>query len=171
MTSERLFYKGGQALRSAAVLEGVGMAVRLISMEMPVIPEIISPMLIIGANVLAVFGILAWYCSQVKETGLTGYWGFLITMSGLLLGMSGFFAPYIWGVYLIGFAILAAANSMARHYPSGMAWFWLLGTTIGMAGTFLGLHMATWVGTVLSCSCQFLMGTAIKRRFAWADHP
>ncbi|MCP4724816.1 MAG: hypothetical protein GY863_07260 [bacterium] len=165
MTWERIFFKGGQALTISAVFDIIGICLFFLSMNVPMIPGLIFSILFIIANINTVFGILALYGSQMAETGNLGFNGFVVAVTGMLLGISSFFTPFTWFIYYIGLAMLAKANNRARYYPSNNIWFWVCGSLIGLTGIITGIHVLTGFGTVLSCFGRFQLGRSIKARF------
>jgi hypothetical protein len=140
MTWERLFYKGGKALAIGAVFEIIGIGLYFLTLMVPRIPEQVFASLLIVADVITVFGIFAWYGSKMVETGTLGFYGFAVAITGLLLGISKFFIPYIWLLYLVGVAMLATANNRAHHYPTSNVWFWLVGSAITLIGSVVGIN-------------------------------
>jgi len=170
MTWERLFHKGGRALATGAVLEIIGIGLYFLTLNVPLIPGLASAILLTAADVLTVFGILAWYGSQMDESGSLGFNGFVVAVTGLVLGISNFFIPYIWLLYLVGLAMLATANSRAHRYPTKNAWYWLVGSTIALIGSvvginILGINILIGLGTALSCFGRFQLGKSIITRF------
>jgi hypothetical protein len=165
MTEERLFYKGGRALSIGAVLEVIGFGLYLVTLTVPVIPGLVSASLLILAEVLTVYGIFAWYGSQMAEMGTLGFRGFVVATTGLLLAIAGFFMPYVWLVYLVGVAVLGIANSRAHRYPTGDVWVWLAGSLVALSGSVLGIHAVTGLGNALSCLGRFRLGKSIVAQF------
>ena len=170
MTWERLFYKGGNALVIGAVLEVIGIGLYILTLIVPLIPGIVFASLLSVADVLTFFGIFAWYGSQMVETGTLGFNGFVVVVTGLLLGISKFFTPYIWLLYLVGLAMLAKANSRANRYPTNNAWFWLVGSTITLSGSVVGILALIGLGTAISCFGRYQLGKSIMAKFIQDGH-
>ena len=165
MTWERLFYKGGKALAIGAILEIIGSVLYLLILMVPYIPGFVSASLLEVADVLTVFGIFAWYGSQKTDTGSSGYKGFAVAMIGLLFGISNFFTPYIWLLYIIGVAKLATANQRAQHYPTSNIWVWFAGLVIALTGSVVGIKILIGLGTALSGIGRYQLGKSITARF------
>lgn len=165
MTRERVFRAGGQALAIGAVLELTGSALSLLNMTVPAIPGVVLALLLEAADVATALGIIAWYGSQMVETGKLGFNGLVVALTGLLFGIAGFFTPYVWLLYLVGLAMLAAATRRARRYPTGIIWIWLVGSFVALGGSVVGILALQVFGIALSCLCRFQFGRAIMARF------
>lgn len=165
MTWERLFYKGGRSFVIGAVLEFIGISLYLLTLMAPYIPGIVSASLLEVADVFTVFGIIAWYGSQKNEIGSPGFNAFVVAMTGLLLGMSNFFTPYIWLLHIVGVAMLANTNRRTVHYPTINIWLWFAGLVIALTGGIVGIQILLALGTALASFGRFQLGKSMMNRF------
>ena len=165
MTWERLFYKGGKALVIGAVLEFIGISLYFLTLMVPYIPGLVYASLLEVADVFTVFGIFAWYGSQKTDTGTSGFNGFVVAMTGLLLGISNFFTPYIWLLHIVGVAMLAKANRRAQHYPTSNIWFWFAGLVITLTGSVVGIQILLGLGIALASFGRYQLGKSIMAKF------
>ena len=92
-------------------------------------------------DVLLLFGLLAVYVYQRAESGILGFAGFLLAVTGLESiggpdGKIGDVDIYTAGAALIGIGLvgLAAGSWRSRKLPRYVPALWVLSTVVGMSG-------------------------------------
>jgi hypothetical protein len=98
-------------------------------------------------DIFILFGIIGIYGFQYQESGLWGFFGFLLTIVGIAIirtgAMSGVSLYPIGAlIFAAGLSLLAVGSWMARKLPLWVSVFWVLSTIVGFIGYFIpGLNL------------------------------
>jgi len=122
------------------------------------------------ADILLVFGLMGIYGTQIKESGVSGFLGFLLTtvsncinmgqtwlpQSGQLVGVAGVLGPLIGITATPGYILLGIGSWKAGKLPRWTAALWAIGysltfismlifiTGIAVAEYFVALGIVIW---------------------------
>ena len=88
MTFKKLIRLCGTAAISSGIADIIGIFIIFIASYVPGIPGIASTVFLMAGNVLLAFALIGIYGCQFEKTGNLGLTGFVIALSGLLLGMA-----------------------------------------------------------------------------------
>jgi hypothetical protein len=105
--------------------------------------------------VTTIFGLIGIYAVQVKESGVAGFVGYVLSTIGwvVLAGGSATFAgipAYILGSSLgaLGLVLLAVGILSGRAFPRWVAGLWIAAVVIGLPSVFIP-SMGTNLGMIL----------------------
>jgi hypothetical protein len=136
MSSATLIRLGGLAAILAGILRGVN---SFVPIEAPggvvAIPYLLT-------DIFLLFGIISMYGFQHQETGLRGFFGFLLTMIGITTIRTGAIAgvslyPIGASTFTAGLSLFAVGSWIARKLPKWVSVFWVLSTIVGFIGYFI----------------------------------
>jgi len=127
MSLERAIRSGGSAGVASGCLSIAAALALVISMFLPVIPEFVFVTLLLCADVLIVFTLMAVYAFGIERAGPLSNNGVVLSIVGLLLGLARFFSPLGSVLFVAGLMFLAMANTRRRKLPVGATWLWFAG--------------------------------------------
>jgi hypothetical protein len=137
--SKTLIRLGGLAAILAGILRGV---TSILSSDAPGVA-----ILYLLTDIFILFGIIGIYGFQYQESGLWGFWGFLLTIVGIAIIRTGSMSgvslyPIGASIFTVGLSLLAVGSWMARKLPLWVSVFWVLSTIVGFMGYFIpGLNL------------------------------
>lgn len=151
MSSVNLIRLGGLA----AILGGT---LRVINSFVPSdTPSMVLEILYLLTDIFILFGIMGLYGFQHQESGLWGFFGFLLATigTGIIIGPDGAIAGF--NMYPVGSLILAGGLTLlaigswiAHKLPRWLPSFWVLSTIVGFIGYFTpGLQLLFIVSGVI----------------------
>lgn len=151
MSSANLIRLGGLAAILAGILRGINSFVP--SDASSVALEI----LYLLTDIFILFGIMGVYSFQHKESGLWGFFGFLLAIigTGIIIGPDGAIAGvnmYPVGTLILagGLTLLAIGSWVANKLPQWVPILWVLSTILGFIGYFVpGFNLLFVISGVL----------------------
>jgi hypothetical protein len=162
MTFAKLFRLGGSAGIASGILFVLSALVLFAGIFASSIPDIVFITLVLFSNVLIVFTIMALYGVQIKETGNEGVAGFALSMIGLLLDLADFFSPLGSVLFVIGLALLAAANMRTGRLPILAMWLWVAVAVLSLIFVILGWRLLIGLVLIFSGAIRIWLGTALR---------
>jgi hypothetical protein len=133
MSSANLIRSGG----IAAIIAGI---LRSVSSFLPSsIPHLDLLYLLIDLCIL--FGMMGLYGFQHQESGLWGFFGFLLTIIGIGMIRTGVISgiqmyPIGASLFTLGLSLFAIGSWIASKLPRWISIFWILSTIVGFLGYF-----------------------------------
>lgn len=93
-------------------------------------------------DLFILFGIFGMYGFQHQESGLWGFFGFLLAIVGIAIIRTGAISGvslYSIGasIFTVGLSLFAVGSWKARKLPKWISSFWLLSAIIGVVGYFV----------------------------------
>jgi hypothetical protein len=151
MSSANLIRLGGLAAIFAGILRGVN------SFLPNDAPSVALEILYLFTDLFILFGIMGLYGFQHQESGLWGFFGFLLAMigTGIIIGPDGAIAGvnlYPVGALILaaGLILLAVGSWIANKLPWWAPTFWVISTVAGFIGYFIpGLNLLFVVSGVI----------------------
>jgi hypothetical protein len=136
MSSATLIRLGGLAAILAGILRGVNSFVPIDA------PGVVVAILYLLTDIFLLFGIISMYGFQHQESGLWGFFGFLLTMIGIATIRTGAIAgvnlyPIGALTFTVGLSLFAVGSWIARKLPQWVSVFWVLSTIVGFIGYFI----------------------------------
>ena len=129
----------------SAILIGVfnilGGTIVILAFFIPVIPSLAWGTFFTFSVVLTVFPLIAISYRLLDGGGALVKAAYILSLAGLLLGLSGFFSPSGWAIYLFGIFLLAAANMENRQVSRGAMWLWFFCIAISIGISFLNIPL------------------------------
>jgi hypothetical protein len=122
MVFGRLFRWGGSAGIASGFLFILAALALFTSILVSDIPALIFTTLILFANVLIVFTLMAIYIVQINENDNGAVAGFALSTIGLLLDLANFFDPLGSILFIIGLTLLAFVNMRSGSLPTSALW-------------------------------------------------
>lgn len=104
-----------------------------------------------SSSILLIFGLMGIYGCQIQESGLTGFFGFILAIisncfilgqnwliiSGMWLGWLGMLSPLFGITGVPGYILLAIGTWQARRLPRGAAILWAAGFTLSIMSSLI----------------------------------
>ena len=136
MSSATLIRLGGLAAILAGILRGINSFVPIDA------PSGVVAILYLVTDIFLLFGIISMYGFQHQESGLWGFFGFLLTMIGIATIRTGEIAgvnlyPIGASTFTAGLSLFAVGSWIARKLPQWVSVFWVLSTIVGFIGYFI----------------------------------
>ena len=126
------------------------------------IPDLVFITLVLFANVLVIFLLIAIYLVQIKETSNLATSGFVLTTIGLLLDLANFFDPLGLILFVIGLTLLAVANMPAERLPNLAMWSWVAVATLSLPFVLLGWRLLIGLALILSGCIRIWLGVVLR---------
>jgi len=167
VSSRKLFRWSGGAAIASGVCAILAAASVLLAPVIPGTPVFVNSLLLLAVNVLSVYVLVGLYGCQVVESGGLGLIGFIVALTGYLLGMVGFYAPFGWLVFLTGAVLLAVAVGRAGVLPGWgalMVWLWFLGALVTVVAGVVELVLLVGLGLAIHGAARIGLGIAMRRR-------
>jgi hypothetical protein len=143
MSSTNLMRLGGLAAIIAGILRGIN------SFLPTNLPIVTTEILYLITDIFILFGIMGIYGFEYQESGLWGFFGFLLAIvgTGIIMGPDGSIGGI--NMYPVGSLILAAGLTLlaigswiANKFPRWVPVLWVLSTIVGFIGYFVpGLNL------------------------------
>ncbi|MCY6494290.1 hypothetical protein [Leptolyngbya sp. GGD] len=135
MSSTTLIRLGGLAAVLAGILRAVNSFVPADASSGTV------AMLYLLTDLFILFGIFGMYGFQHQESGLWGFFGFLLATIGIVIIRTGTLAGvslYSIGAltFSVGLSLFAVGSWRARKLPKWVSSFWLISVVVGIVGYF-----------------------------------
>ena len=149
MSSTTLIRLGGLAAVLAGILRAVNSFVPADASSGTV------PMLYLLTDLFILFGIFGMYGFQHQESGLWGFFGFLLATIGIVIIRTGTLSGvslYSIGAltFSIGLSLFAVGSWRARKLPKWVSSFWLISVIVGVVGYFVpGLSLLFAISGVI----------------------
>ncbi|HEY46864.1 MAG: hypothetical protein AMJ88_06910 [Anaerolineae bacterium SM23_ 63] len=153
---------GGSAGIASGILFILAALALFTSVFVTDIPELVFITLVLFANVLTGFLLIAVYIVQIKETGNTVIAGFVLSMIGLLLDLANFFDPLGSILFVIGLALLAIANLPTGRLPTLAMWSWVVVAVLSLPFVLLGWRLLIGLALILSGVIRIWLGVALR---------
>ena len=132
---------GGISAIICGVCNILGGLMVIFAFFIPVIPSLAWGALFTFSMVLIVFPLIAISYRLFDGGSSLAKAAYVVTLTGLLLGLSGFFSPLGWVIYIFGFLLLAAANMQNRQVSMGAMWLWFFCIVISIGTSFLNIPL------------------------------
>jgi len=113
----------------------------IISFFIPVIPSLVWGIVFAIANVLLIFPIIAISLLLSEKGGCMIKAGYILSITGLLFALSGFFPPSGWLVFLIGIFILTLVNMNYRKVSRTAMWLWFISILVSLGLVYLDIPL------------------------------
>ena len=162
MGFERIFRMGGSAGIASGVLFILSALALFLSVLVTGIPELVFITLVLFANVLIVFMLIAIYLVQIKEIGNMAVAGFVLSMIGLLLDLANFFDPLGTILFIVGLALLAVANMNTARLPNIAMWSWVAVAILSLLFMILGWRLLIGLALILSGGIRIWLGVVLR---------
>ncbi|MGV0028613.1 hypothetical protein [Phormidesmis priestleyi] len=151
MSGTNLIRLGGLAAIFAGILRGVN------SFLPNDAPGVLLEILYLLTDIFILFGIMGVYGFQHEESGLWGFFGFLLAIigTGIIIGPDGAISGvnmYPVGSLILagGLTLLAVGSWIANKLPWWVPTFWVLSTIVGFIGYFVpGLSLLFVISGVI----------------------
>ncbi len=149
MSSATLIRLGGLAAIVAGILRGVNSFVPTNA------PGGAIAILYLLTDIFLLFGIISMYGFQHQESGLWGFFGFLLATIGIATIRTGTVAgvsiyPIGALIFTAGLSLFAVGSWIARKLPQWVSVFWVLSTIVGVIGYFIpGLNLLFVISGVI----------------------
>lgn len=138
MSSANLIRLGGLAAILAGILRGINSFIPSDA------PSVALEILYLLTDIFILFGIMGIYSFQHRESGLWGFFGFLLAIvgTGMIIGPDGAIAGvnmYPVGTLILagGLTLLAIGSWIANKLPRWVPTLWVLSTILGFIGYFV----------------------------------
>ena len=168
MSLQRAIRSGGSAGVTSGSLLVLAALVLIASRFVAVVPDLAFVTLLMFANVLAVFALMALYATRIERAGSLSNYGFVLSVAGLLFDFARFFSPLGSVLFAIGLLLLAVANTRRRTLPVWILWLWFAGTTCALPLIILGWRILAGAAMIASGVARISLGMALRSR-AYAD--
>jgi hypothetical protein len=126
------------------------------------IPDLVFISLVLFANVLVIFLLIAIYLIQIKEISNLATSGFVLTTIGLLLDLANFFDPLGLILFVIGLTLLAVANMSAGRLPNLAMWSWVAVAALSLPFVLLGWRLLVGLSLILSGCIRIWLGVVLR---------
>lgn len=153
---------GGSSGIASGILSILAALALIISILVTDIPELVFMTLVLFANVLVVFLLIAIYLVQIKETGNLADSGFLLSTIGLLLDLANYFDPFGSILFVIGLALLAVANMSTGRLPNLAMWSWVAVVVLSLPFVFFGWRLLIGLVIILSGCIRLWLGVVLR---------
>lgn len=136
MSTTNLIRWGGLAAIVAGILRGV------ISFFSSPTPGVAVELFYLLIDIFIIFGVMGLYGFQHQESGLWGFFGFLLTIIGIGIIRTGSVSgvnmyPIGALIFVVGLSSFAVGCWTANKLPLWISILWLLSTLIGCIGYFV----------------------------------
>jgi hypothetical protein len=151
MSSTNLIRLGGLAAIIAGIMRGIN------SFLPANLPSVTIEILYLITDIFILFGIMGIYGFEHQESGLWGFFGFLLAIvgTGIIIGPDGSIGGvnmYPVGSLILaaGLTLLAVGSWIANKFPRWVPAFWVLSTIVGFIGYFSpGLNLLFVISGVI----------------------
>jgi hypothetical protein len=149
MSSTLLIRLGGLAAMIAGILRSIN------SFLPSSIPDVATILLYLLTDIFILFGMMGLYGFQYRESGLWGFFGFLLTIIGIAIIRSGTISglnlyPVGALIFAAGLSTFAVGSWIPCKLPRWVSVFWAISTIIGFIGYFApGLNLLFAISGVL----------------------
>lgn len=151
MSSTNLMRLGGLAAIIAGIMRGIN------SFLPTNLPIVTIEILYLITDIFILFGIMGIYGFEHQESGLWGFFGFLLAIvgTGIIIGPDGSIGGvnmYPVGSLILaaGLILLAVGSWIANKFPRWIPVFWVLSTIVGFIGYFSpGLNLLFVISGVI----------------------
>lgn len=164
MFSTNLTRLCGLAAMIAGILRGVN------SFLPNFLPGVAIALLYLLTDIFIMFGMIGLYRFQHRESGVWGFFGFLLAIIGIAIIRTGAISEinlYSVGalVFATGLSSFAVGSWIASKIPRWISSFWIISTVIGFIGYFVpGLNLLFAISGIL-----FGVGFASAGLKVWSD--
>jgi hypothetical protein len=162
MSFGKVYRLGGSAGIASGILFILSALALFTSILVKGIPDLVFITLVLFANVLIVFLLIAIYLVHINETGSSATSGFMISIIGLLLDLANYFDPLGWILFIIGLALLAVANMPSGRLPNLAMWSWVVVAAISLPFSFLGWRLFIGLALILSGCIRIWLGVFLR---------
>jgi len=132
---------GGIASIMSGLCSILGGTLVITAFFIPAIPSLTWGIVFTFRNVLIVFPIIAISYKLSDNGGCLVKAAYISSLSGLLLGLAGFFSPSGWVIYMLGILLLAIANMKNRYVSRTALWLWFFFIIVSMGITYLNIPL------------------------------
>ncbi|MBE9139184.1 hypothetical protein IQ254_18615 [Nodosilinea sp. LEGE 07088] len=149
MSSTNLIRWGGLAAIIAGILRGVSSFLSSSN------PGAAIELFYLLTDIFIIFGMMGLYGFQHQESGLWGFFGFLLAIIGIGIIRTGSISgvnmyPIGALIFVVGLSSFAVGCWIANKLPFWISAFWLLSTLVGCIGYFVpGLNLLFTISGVL----------------------
>ncbi|HEY44035.1 MAG TPA: hypothetical protein G4O11_08650 [Anaerolineae bacterium] len=158
----RFFRLGGSAGIASGIFFILAALALFTSILVSDIPALVFATLVLFANVLIAFTIMAIYIVQIKESGNEGVAGFVLSMIGLLLDLANFFDPLGSILFIIGLTLLAFVNTRSGRLPTLALWLWVAAAVLSLPFVLLGWRLLIGLALIISGAIRIWLGVALR---------
>jgi hypothetical protein len=136
MSSPNLFRLGGFAAIVAGILRGINSFLASSN------PNGTISILYLLTDIFLLFGIIAIYSFQYRESRSWGLFGFLFAIVGIAVIRTGSISgvnlyPVGASIFTVGMSLFAVGSWIAKELPRWVSVLWLLSTIVGFMGYFI----------------------------------
>jgi hypothetical protein len=164
MSLDRAIRSGGSAGVTSGSLLILAALVLIASRFVSAVPDLAFLTLLMFANVLVVFALMALYATRIERAGSLSNYGFVLSVAGLLFDFARFFSPLGSVLFAIGLLLFAVANTRRRTLPVWVLWVWFGGTISAVPLVVLGWRILAGVAMIASGVARISLGMALRSR-------
>jgi hypothetical protein len=158
----KVYRLGGSAGVASGILFILSALALFTSILVTGIPDLVFISLVLFANVLVIFLLIAIYLIQIKEISNLATSGFVLTTIGLLLDLANFFDPLGLILFVIGLTLLAVANMSAGRLPNLAMWSWVAVAALSLPFVLLGWRLLVGLSLILSGCIRIWLGVVLR---------
>ncbi len=162
MGFEKVYRLGGSAGIASGILFILAALTLFTTILVTGIPELVFITLVLFANVLVFFLVIAIYVVQIKEIGNLATSGFVFSTIGLLLDLANFFDPLGSILFVIGLALLAVANMPTGRLPVLAMWSWVAVAALSLPVVLLGWRLFIGLALIISGVIRIRLGVVLR---------
>jgi hypothetical protein len=153
---------GGYAGIASGVLFILSALTLFTSVLVSGVPTLVFTTMVLFANVLIVFMLIAIYMVQINESSNEASTGFVLSMIGLLLDIANFFSPLGSILFMIGLTLFAVVNMRNGGLPTLALWLWVAAAVLSLPFVLLGWRLLIGLALILSGSMRIWLGVVLR---------